>query len=136
MGRQAAGVRGIKLNKAGDGVIGMDVVNPTIAKKGLLELFVLTENGMGKRTNLTNYNVQGRGGSGVRTVKVTNKTGSVVGAFISNKDDDQDIVMISKKGIVIRMAFKTVPSLGRDTQGVRLMRFKEENDLVSTVTFV
>jgi len=136
MGRQAAGVRGIKLSKAGDAVIGMDVVNMSIAKKGLLEMFVITENGMGKKTNLTEYNPQGRGGSGVRTAKVTDKTGSVVGAFISNKDDEQDIVMISQKGIVIRMPFKSVPSLGRDTQGVRLMRFKESNDLVSTVTFV
>jgi DNA gyrase subunit A len=99
-------------------------------------LFVITENGMGKRTNLTEYKTQGRGGSGIRTAKVGAKTGGVVNAFISSKDDEQDLVMISKKGIVVRTPFKSVPSLGRDTQGVRLMRFKEDGDMVSGVSFV
>ena len=136
MGRTAAGVRGIKLKKKNDRVVGMDVINPKLADKGQLELFVITENGMGKRTNLTEYKTQGRGGSGIRTAKVGDKTGGVVNAFISSKDDDQDLVMISKKGIVIRTPFKSVPSLGRDTQGVRLMRFKEPGDSVSGVSFV
>ncbi|MFA6429486.1 MAG: DNA gyrase subunit A [Patescibacteria group bacterium] len=136
MGRPAAGVRGIKLSKTGDGVIGMDVISPSVADKGLLELFVITENGMGKRTNLKEYGAQGRGGSGMRTAKVGNKTGGVVGAYVSGKDDDQDLILISKNGIVIRTPFKSVPSLGRDTQGVRIMRFKEEGDVVSGVTFV
>jgi DNA gyrase subunit A len=135
MGRVAAGVRGIKLHKD-DEVIGMDVVNPTLADKGMLELFTITENGMGKRTNLKEYKAQGRAGSGIRTAHVSAKTGNVVGAFISSTDDDRDLVMISKNGIVIRTPFKSVPSLGRDTQGVRLMRFKETGDLVSGVTFV
>jgi len=91
---------------------------------------------MGKRTNLKEYKVQRRGGSGIHTAKVTGKTGGVVGAFISSSDDERDLIIISKKGIVIRTPFKSVSSLGRDTQGVRLMRFKEEEDLVSTVTFV
>jgi DNA gyrase subunit A len=69
-------------------------------------------------------------------MKVTDKTGGVIGAFISGKDDEQDLVMISKKGIVVRTPFKSVPSLGRDTQGVRLMRFKEDGDKVSSVTIV
>jgi DNA gyrase subunit A len=136
MGRTAAGVRGIKLKKKDDRVVGMDVISPKLADKGQLELFVITENGMGKRTNLKEYKTQGRGGSGVRTAKVGTKTGGVVNAFISSKDDDQDLVMISKKGIVIRTPFKSVPSLGRDTQGVRLMRFKEPGDSVSGVSFV
>ncbi|MCC6563679.1 DNA gyrase subunit A [Candidatus Uhrbacteria bacterium] len=136
MGRTAAGVRGIKLKKKNDRVVGMDVINPKIADKGQLELFVITENGMGKRTNLTEYKQQGRGGSGIRTAKVGAKTGGVVGAFISSKDDERDLVMISKKGIVVRTPFKSVPSLGRDTQGVRLMRFKEDGDSVSGVSFV
>ncbi len=135
MGRVAAGVRGIKLGQK-DEVIGMDIINGALADKGMLELFVITENGMGKRTNLQEYKTQGRGGSGIRTAKVTDKTGGVVGAFISNSDDERDLIMISKNGIVIRTAFKSVPSLGRDTQGVRLMRFKEAGDLVSSVTFV
>ena len=135
MGRVAAGVRGIKLGQ-NDEVIGMDVIDTVLADKGALELFVITENGMGKRTNLTEYKTQGRGGSGIRTAKVTDKTGGVVSAYISNKDDERDLIMISKNGVVVRTAFKSVPSLGRDTQGVRLMRFKEAGDLVSSVTFV
>ncbi len=135
MGRQAAGVRGMKL-KGDDVVIGMDVISPKLADKGLLELFVVTENGMGKRTSLTEYKTQGRGGSGIRTAHVGAKTGNVVAAFISSKDDERDILFISKKGIVIRTPFKSVPTLGRDTQGVRLMRFKEAGDLVSNATFV
>ncbi len=136
MGRTAAGVRGIKLKKKNDRVVGMDVINPKLADKGQLELFVITENGMGKRTNLTEYKTQGRGGSGIRTAKVGAKTGGVVAGFISSKDDERDLVMISKHGIVVRTPFKSVPSLGRDTQGVRLMRFKEATDMVSGVSFV
>ncbi|MFO0764772.1 MAG: DNA gyrase C-terminal beta-propeller domain-containing protein [Patescibacteria group bacterium] len=135
MGRTAAGVRGITL-KGKDYVVGMDVINPKLADKGALALFVITENGMGKRTDVSEYRAQGRGGSGIRTAKVGDKTGGVVNAFISSKDDERDLVMISKKGIVVRTPFKSVPELSRDTQGVRLMRFKEEGDLVSSVTFV
>jgi len=133
MGRQAAGVRGIKLKK-NDAVIGMDVIAKELSKDG--GLFTIAENGLGKRTSLDEYKIQGRGGSGIRTMKVTAKTGGLVGAFISNKDDARDLILISKKGIVLRVPFKTVPSLGRDTQGVRVMRFKEEGDLVSSVAFV
>ncbi|OGL73703.1 DNA gyrase subunit A [Candidatus Uhrbacteria bacterium RIFCSPHIGHO2_12_FULL_60_25] len=135
MGRVAAGVRGIKLKKA-DEVIGMDVINPAVAKKGQLELFTLAENGLGKRTNLTEYKVQGRGGSGIRTMRVTAKTGGVVAAYVSGKDDDRDLMIISKNGIVIRTPFSSVSSLGRDTQGVRVMRFKEEGDKVSSCAFL
>jgi DNA gyrase subunit A len=135
MGRSAAGVRGMSLKK-GDAVVGMDVFNPAVAKKGQLELFTIAENGLGKRTNLTEYKVQGRGGSGIRTMHVSAKTGPVVAAYVSGQDDDRDLMIISKKGIVLRTAFKNVPSLGRDTQGVRVMRFKEEGDTVSGVTFL
>ena len=135
MGRTAAGVRGIKLKKS-DIVVGMDVINPRVAKKGELELFTIAENGLGKRTNLTEYKLQGRGGSGIRTMHVTGKTGGVVAAYVSGKDDDRDLMMISKNGIVLRIPFKSVSSLGRDTQGVRVMRFKEEGDMVSSVAFL
>lgn len=135
MGRTAAGVRGITL-KGKDYVVAMDVINPKLADKGELALFVITQNGMGKRTDVSEYRAQGRGGSGIRTAKVGDKTGGVVNAYISSKDDERDLVMISKKGIVVRTPFKSVPELSRDTQGVRLMRFKEEGDLVSSVTFV
>ncbi len=135
MGRTAAGVRGIKL-KGSDEVIGMDVISPSLAKKGQLELFTIAENGLGKCTNLQEYKVQGRGGSGIRAMKITSKTGGVVGAYVSSKDDDRDLMLISKKGIVLRTPFKSVPTLGRDTQGVRVMRFKEIGDLVSSVAFL
>ncbi|MSR85312.1 DNA gyrase subunit A [Candidatus Uhrbacteria bacterium] len=136
MGRNAAGVRGIKMKKKNDAIVGMDVIIPSLVKKGMLELFTISENGLGKRTNLTEYKVQRRGGSGIRTAKITDKTGGIVSAFISNSDDERDVVLISQKGIVIRTPFKSVPSLGRDTQGVRVMRFKEEGDRVGSVTFV
>lgn len=135
MGRAAAGVRGIKLKKD-DTVVGMDIINPELAKKGKFTLFTLSEQGMGKQSNIKEFKVQNRGGSGVRAMKVTAKTGKVVAAFVSLADDERDLMMISKKGIVIRQAYKNVPLLGRDTQGVRLMRFKEEGDCVSSVTFV
>jgi DNA gyrase subunit A len=135
MGRAAAGVRGMTLKK-NDSIVGMDVVVPSLVKKGRLELFTVAENGLGKRTNLTEYKVQGRGGSGIRTMHVTEKTGVVVGAYISSAEEECDLILISKKGIVIRIPFKSVPSLGRDTQGVRIMRFKEEGDLVSSTAFV
>ncbi|MBU0540391.1 DNA gyrase subunit A [Patescibacteria group bacterium] len=137
MGRQAAGVRGIKLKK-NDMVVGMDMIPAAEAKakKSTLELFTVAENGLGKRTPLDEYKVQKRGGSGIRTMKVTAKTGVVVGAQVSHSDDDRDLILISKKGVVIRVPFKSVPSLGRDTQGVRVMRFREEGDSLSSVTFV
>ena len=135
MGRTAAGVRGITL-KGKDYVVAMDVINPKLADKGELALFVITQNGMGKRTDVSEYRAQGRGGSGIRTAKVSAKTGGVVNAYISSKEDERDLVMIYKKGIVVRTPFKSVPELSRDTQGVRLMRFKEDGDLVSSVTFV
>ncbi len=136
MGRVAAGVRGIKLAKKGDRVVGMDIIDPSLVKKGLLELFVLAENGVGKRTNVTEYKTQGRGGSGIKTMKITPKTGQIVSAYVSSSSDDRDLMVISKKGQVIRLPFTSVSSLGRDTQGVRVMRFKEEGDTVASVTFI
>jgi DNA gyrase subunit A len=136
MGRNAAGVRGINLKKKGDNVVGMDIVLPSLVKKGHLELFTIAQNGLGKRTNLTEYKIQKRGGSGIRTMKVTPKTGGVVAAYVTSKDEERDLLCMSKKGVVIRLPFKSVPSLGRDTQGVRVMRFKEEGDMLSSVALV
>ncbi len=135
MGRTAAGVRGMKLKKD-DVIIGMDVVNASLAKKGELELFTLAENGLGKRTDLREYKIQNRGGSGIRTMRVTGKTGGVVAGYVVNRTDERDLMIISKKGIVLRTKLQSVSSIGRDTQGVRLMRFKEEGDLVSSVTML
>lgn len=95
-------------------------------------------NGYGKRTPLSLYKVQARGGSGIKTAKVTSKTGALTNAYVMNSEtmSDRDILIISAKGQVIRLPFKSVNELGRDTQGVRLMRFKEENDNVACVSWV
>ncbi len=135
MGRAATGVRGIRL-KGKDEVVGMDVIDPSLVSKNLLDLFVLMENGFGKRTNLKNYKIQGRGGSGVKTAKTTPKTGKIISAEITSNKDERDLIIISKFGQVIRLPFKSVSTLGRATQGVRLMRFKEADDRAASVTFV
>src|SRR3989338_4916286 len=135
MGRVASGVRGARL-KGKDRVIGMDVLDSKLVEKGMMELFVLMENGFGKRTDVKSYKIQRRGGSGIKTAKVTEKTGDVIGAFIANAKDERDLIVISKKGQVLRTAFRTISLQGRATQGVRVMRFKEVNDRVASVTFV
>lgn len=135
MGRNAAGVRGIKL-KGKDQVAGMDMITDGKALQNE-QLLVVMSKGYGKRTNLTNYRLQGRGGSGIKTAKITDKTGPIVSAFIVNaKLAEEDLIIISDKGQVIRMPLKTVSVLGRATQGVRLMKFSEASDKVASVTFV
>ncbi len=136
MGRGAAGVRGIKIKKSGDEVVGMDILYD--GKAGPDEqLLVVMRNGFGKRTALKEYKVQGRGGTGVKTASVTEKTGRIESAFIVNaKLTNEDIIVISDKGQVIRLPLKSVSKIGRATQGVRLMKFKEKGDKVASVTFV
>ncbi len=129
MGRTAKGVRGMKL-KSTDTVVGMDVVSPALVKKKVLELLVISENGLGKRTMLSEYKVQGRGGSGIKTMAVTTKTGSIVGVRVINNTEETDTLIISKKGQVVRVPVKSFSTLGRATQGVRIMRFKADGDSV------
>lgn len=135
MGRAASGVRGIRLKK-GDEVVGMDVVSSSMVKKGMLELFVAMKNGYGKSTNLKSYKTQGRGGSGIKTAQITEKTGKMIFAEVANAKDERDLIIISTKGQVIRLPFKSVPSLGRATQGVKLMSFKEKGDTIASITFI
>jgi DNA gyrase subunit A len=137
MGRGAAGVNGVRL-KGADAVAGMGIVKTDKDKIRKYEVLTVMARGYGKRTPILQYKVQGRGGSGIRTAKVTEKTGKIVNAFIINHErmEDKDLVIISEKGQVIRLPFKTVPVLGRDTQGVRLMRFKEADDRVASVAWV
>ena len=135
MGRNASGVRGIRLRK-GDMVAGLAIIEGGKVSQGE-QLLVVMKNGFGKRTNLSSYKVQGRGGSGVKTAKTTPKTGAIIAAFTVNaKQEQEDIVIMSDKGQVIRLPLKSVSVLGRATQGVRLMRFSEPGDGVATVTFV
>lgn len=135
MGRSAAGVTGMRM-KGKDAIVGMDVVDGKSVDKGAFDLMVVMEHGYGKRTNLSEYKVQGRAGSGIKTAEVTAKTGPIVQALLINSKDDRDVIVISEKGQVIRFSLATVPQLGRQTQGVRVMRFKAEKDSVSSVTLV
>jgi len=135
MGRTASGVRGIKIKKD-DEIVGMDMISggKTLSQEQLL---VVLSNGYGKRTGLGSYKVQKRGGSGIKTANITAKTGEVISAFIVNTQlEKEDLIIISGRGQVIRLPLKSVSVLGRATQGVRLMRFKEKDDKVASVTFV
>ncbi|OGY88793.1 MAG: DNA gyrase subunit A [Candidatus Komeilibacteria bacterium RIFCSPLOWO2_01_FULL_45_10] len=136
MGRGAAGVRGIKIKKTGDEVVGMDILDQGRASADE-QLLVVMSNGFGKRTSLKEYKVQGRGGSGIKTASVTAKTGPVISSFIVNaKRANEDLIVMAEKGQVIRLPLKSVSVIGRATQGVRLMKFKEAEDKVASVTFV
>lgn len=137
MGRGAAGVHGIRLH-ASDTVIGMGIAKTDKEKKRNYQILTIMAHGYGKRTDFSAYKIQGRGGSGIKTAKVTAKTGDITNAFLVNADSmaDRDLIIISEKGQVIRTPFKAVSVLGRDTQGVRIMRFKEESDQVAGVTWV
>ncbi len=134
MGRSAAGVRGIRL-KNKDEVVGMDIIeNDT---KDGSKLFVVMENGYGKKSDLKEYKVQGRGGSGIKTAKITPKTGKIVSAFAITKElGEKDFIIISEYAQVIRLSLKNVPTIGRATQGVRLMSFKESGDKIASVTII
>lgn len=133
MGRNAAGVRGIKLRTESDHVVAMDVVAKGAADR---ELLILSENGYGKRSDLKHYKIQKRGGSGIKTMNVTSKTGKLVGAHITSETDTElDMLVTSEKGIIIRVPFKSVPLLSRVTQGVRVMR-PQAGDRVGAFTLL
>lgn len=133
MGRTASGVTAMKLKK-GDRIVAADVLN---AGEKDREILIVMENGHGKTTSAKEYKVQKRGGSGIKTAKVTSKTGMVVGgAVLSNEEKAEgELVVMSRKGQVIKMALKGVPSLGRDTQGVRIMKLRAGDAIASIVTF-
>ena len=132
MGRAASGVRGIKI-KNDDQVVGMGFFDPKLDKTA--NLLVIMEHGFGKQTKLNAYKIQNRGGSGVKTAKITTKTGKIVsGKIVSGEAND--LMVISSQGQVIRLAVKDVNVLGRDTQGVRVMRFKATDDTVANVTLI
>lgn len=130
MGRNAGGVRLIKLTK-GDEVIGAQV-----SKKGAEKpmLLVVYQNGYGKKTDLEEYKIQNRGGSGIKTGNVTAKTGNVIASVIVTPEEEE-IVAISKKGQVIRTSIEEIPELGRQTQGVRIMKLREGDTLASVICF-
>ncbi|MBI1961504.1 MAG: DNA gyrase subunit A [Parcubacteria group bacterium] len=136
MGRAAAGVRGIRLKKA-DRVVGMDIFDPKKQKD--TTLLVVMSQGYGKQSPASEYKVQSRGGSGIKTANVSSKTGEVVGARLldpATVDEKTDVLAISAKGQTIRLPLKSINKLGRATQGVRIMRFKQPGDRVANVTLV
>jgi len=126
MGRTAGGVRGIKLNKI-DSVIGVDVVRKGSGEGSFL---TMSANGFGKKTLLKEYKVQHRGGSGIKTAKVTSKTGKLIVAKVLT-GEEQELIAMSKKGQVIRTALKDIRPLGRQTQGVTIMRLREGDGIAS-----
>lgn len=125
MGRAAAGVRGIKLGK-NDMVIGVDRVAKGDNTSSLL---ILGEHGLGKKTGIKEYKVQKRGGSGIKTAKVTTKTGKLIVAKIVG--DENEIIAVSQKGQVIRVDLKSIPSSGRQTQGVTIMKLRAGDSIAS-----
>ncbi len=127
MGRVSQGVIGIKLSE-GDYVIGME----SIVSNAKATLLAITENGFGKRTELEEYRVQTRGGKGVITYKITPKTGKIVGIRIAT--EDEDVMLITDTGTIIRLSVKEVSVLGRSTQGVTLMRTNDGGKVVSIET--
>lgn len=126
MGRTASGVRGVRLENDQDEVIGMVCVN---SSKTDVTIMVVSEKGYGKRTDIDDYRITGRGGKGVKTLSVTEKTG----ALISIKDvtDENDLMIITKMGITIRMKMSEMRVMGRATQGVRLIKVRDKDDIAS-----
>jgi DNA gyrase subunit A len=126
-GRASMGVRGIRI-KEGDEVVDMDIVKNT----ALADLLVIMENGLGKCTKVTDYREQARGGTGVKAANITAKTGKIIGAKIIQEDSKGDLIMVSKQGQIIRLQLKNIPSQGRATQGVYLMRLNQGDKVAST----
>jgi DNA gyrase subunit A len=129
MGRNAAGVRGIRLSIKDDEVVGMIC----LPKEKKMEILVVSENGYGKRSDIDDYRVTNRGGKGVKTLNITEKTGVLIA--IKGVTDNDDLMIINKSGIIIRMAVADLRIMGRATQGVRLIKIKE-GDAIAAVTKV
>ena len=124
MGRVSRGVRGIRL-RSGDHVIGMDIVQTGSS------IFVISKHGYGKRTKVDQFTPHARGGVGIRSAIVNSKTGDLVGVKTLTGDETQEIIIVSSQGQTIRLGLKDIPGLGRATQGVRIMRLNDGDEVVS-----
>jgi DNA gyrase subunit A len=124
LGRVSRGVRGIRL-RPGDHVIGMDIVEEGSS------IFVISKFGYGKRTKVAQFTPHARGGVGIRSAIVNDKTGNLVGVKTLGEDDTQEVIIISQQGQTIRLGLKDIPALGRATQGVRIMRLNDGDQVVS-----
>ena len=127
MGRTATGVRGMRLDGGDDAVVGMIVVNDPETET----VMVVSETGYGKRSFVADYRKTNRGGKGVKTLNITDKTGKLVA--IKNVTDDNDLMIINKSGIAIRLAVANFRVMGRATQGVRLINLSKKNDVIASV---
>ena len=127
MGRVSTGVRGMKLDDGDDQVVGMIIVNNAETET----VMVVSENGYGKRSQVEDYRKTNRGGKGVKTFSITEKTGRLVA--IKNVTDDNDLMIINKSGIAIRLAVSECRVMGRATQGVRLINLSKKNDVIASV---
>ena len=124
MGRTAAGVRGIRLKDDKDEVIGMICINDLESS-----VLVVAENGYGKRSAVDAYRITNRGGKGVKTINVTEKTGNLIS--LKNVKDDEDLMVINKSGVTIRIGVDTLREMGRATQGVKIIRLKDDDSIAS-----
>ncbi len=126
MGRSAAGVRGITLADDNDEVVGMAVLDKETKK----DIISVTSAGYGKRTSESEYRIQSRGGKGIITMKSTEKNGDIIG--IKAVSDADDLMIISDKGQIVRIRIREIYTMGRNTQGVRLLRLKDGEKVVAT----
>jgi DNA gyrase subunit A len=124
MGRVSRGVRGIRL-RPNDRVIGMDIVEENSS------IFVISRYGYGKRTKVAQFTPHARGGVGIRSAVVNRKTGELIGVKSLSETDGQEVIIISSQGQTIRLGLKDIPALGRATQGVRIMRLNDGDEVVS-----
>ncbi len=124
MGRTASGVRGIKLRDEKDVVVGMICVNDMDSS-----VLVVAENGYGKRSSIDQYRITNRGGKGVKTINITEKTGDLIS--LKNVTDEDDLMVINKSGITIRIGVNTLREMGRATQGVKIIRLRDEDSIAS-----
>ena len=129
MGRNASGVRGVRLKDDNDEVVGMLSVNDMDS-----DILVVSENGYGKRSKLDDYRITNRGGKGVKTISITDKTGNLVS--IKNVADGDDLMIINKSGIAIRMEVNTLRVMGRATQGVKLINLKDSDSIAAVAKVV
>ena len=124
MGRTAAGVRGIRLANDNDEVVGMICIDNFESS-----VLVVSENGYGKRSDVEDYRITNRGGKGVKTINITDKTGELIA--LKNVTDEDDLMVINKSGITIRIGVDTLRVMGRATQGVKIIRLKDEDSIAS-----
>ena len=128
MGRTASGVRGIRIKKGGDLLVGLSLITKE-SKEG--SILTITANGFGKQTKLSQYKIQGRGGSGIKTAQITSKTGLVIASRVIT--NEEEILALSAKGQIIRMQLQSIRLAGRATQGVRIMNLNSGDKVVGVV---